>query len=130
MQPFTYRALPSGIHELNLNSGTTEAYEECFARLEKIFAETPPDEPLLLLSNVHVFEVGRIPDLWRLSRRLLIKHPRQRRLYNAIVYDASETLSMLLGAMSQLAGIFGARIYFCPLDEQEKATAWLLDQKS
>jgi hypothetical protein len=130
MLHFTYQALPSGIHELNLHSATTEAYEQCFARLETIFAETPKDEPLLLLSYVHAFEVGRIPDLWRLSRGLLVKHPRQRPIYNAVVYEASETLSMLLSVMTQLAGIFGARVYFCSMAEQEKATAWLLDKKS
>lgn len=125
--PFVYEQLPSGIHQLNLNAGTREAYQQCFARLDKLFADSSPKEPLLLLSVVHEFEIGRVSDLWRFSRKLLINHPQKRPLYNAIVYDSPATFSLMLTAMSQLASIFGARIFFCRHEEFDKAVAWLME---
>ncbi|MEO8613251.1 MAG: hypothetical protein ABI690_35500 [Chloroflexota bacterium] len=124
---FTCQHLPSGIHQLTLHDGSREAYEQCFAYLDKIFAGSSPKEPLLLLSLVHEFDVQRVSDLWRLSRKLLIKHPQKRPLFNAVVYDSSASFSLLLTAMSQLASIFGARIHFCSHDKQEEAVAWLID---
>jgi hypothetical protein len=126
--PFSYQQLPSGIHVLHLHTGHRESYEQCFACLDKIFAEASPKAPLLLLSIVNQFDVQRIPDLWRLSRKLLVKFPQKRLLYNAVVYSSPGTFSPLLTAMSQLASIFGARIYICRVGEQPKAEAWLLDQ--
>jgi hypothetical protein len=124
---FTYEQLPSGIHQLNLHTGSREALDQCFACLDQLFTGSSPKEPLLLLSMVHEFDVQRVSDLWRLSRKLLINHPQKRPLYNAVVYDSPASFSILLTAMSQLASIFGARIYFCRHDEYDKAVAWLLD---
>jgi hypothetical protein len=124
---FTYERLPSGIHQLTLHTGSREAYEQCFTCLDTLFDESSPKEPLLLLSIVHDFDVQRVSDLWRFSRKLLVNHPQKRPLYNAVVYDSPATFSLLLTAMSQLASIFGARIYFCRHDEQDAAVAWLMD---
>jgi hypothetical protein len=127
---FSYNELPSNIHQLNLLTGSREAYEQCFACLDQIFAISSPKEPLLLLSVVHEFNVQRVTDLWHFSRKLLINHPQKRPLFNAVVYDSPATFSLLITAMSQIASIFGARIYFCRHDELDKAVAWLMDVSS
>jgi hypothetical protein len=124
---FAYEYLPPGIHQLTLYTGSRKAYEECFARLDRIFAGSSPQEPLRLLSVVHAFDVQRVSDLWRFSRKLLVNHPQKRPLYNAVVYDSPVTFSVLITAMSQLASVFGARIYFCRHDDLDKAVAWLID---
>jgi hypothetical protein len=124
---FTYQHLPSGIHQLNLHTGSREAFDQCFACLDQLFTDSSPKEPLLLLSMVHEFDVQRVSDLWRLSRKLLVNHPQKRPLYNAVVYDSPASFSILLTAMSQLASIFGARICFCHPDELDKAVTWLIN---
>jgi hypothetical protein len=127
-QHFTYNKLDSGIHELNLHTASPEAYIQCFACLEQIFAQNKPDKPLLLLTNLYQFEIQRAADVWRLSRNLLVKYPQKRPLYNAVVYTSPGTISALITAMSQIASVFGARVYFCRVEEQEKAVNWLLER--
>jgi hypothetical protein len=127
-QHFSYKHLDSGIHELNLYTAAPEAYTECFACLDQIFAQNPPDKPLLLLTNLYQFDMQRATDVWRLSRKLLVKYPQKRPLYNAVAYSSPGTISALITAMSQIASVFGARVYFCPAAEQEKAINWLLER--
>lgn len=127
-QHFDYDLLDSGIHELNLYTASPEAYTQCFACLDRIFAQNSPDKPLLLLTNLHQFEVQRAADVLRLSRKLLVKYPQKRRLYNAVAYRSPGTISALVTAMSQIASVFGARVYFCRVEEQEKAVNWLLER--
>ncbi len=128
MPHFAYHHLDSGIHELNIYTAAPESYTQCFVCLEQIFVENQPDKPLLLLTNLHQFDIQRAADVWRLSRKLLIKYPQRRALYNAVAYNSPGTISILITAMSQLASVFGAKIYFCPLGEQEKAITWLLER--
>jgi hypothetical protein len=127
-QHFAYNNLDSGIHELNLYTVAPEAYTECFACLEHIFAQNPPDKPLLLLTNLYQFDIQRAADVWRLSRKLLVKYPQKRPLYNAVAYSSPGTISVLITAMSQIASVFGARVYFCRAEEKEKAINWLLER--
>jgi hypothetical protein len=125
---FAYNLLGSGIHELNLYTASPEAYMQCFVCLDSIFAQTSTEKPLLLLTNLYQFDMQRAADVWRLSRKLLVKYPQKRPLYNAVVYTSPGTISALITAMSQIAGVFGARVYFCHTAEQEKAVNWLLER--
>lgn len=109
---FTYNLLVSGIHELNLYTASPESYTQCFACLDRIFAQNAPGEPLLLLTNLYQFDVQRAADVWRLSRKLLVKSPQKRPLYNAVAHRSPGTISALITAMSQIASVFGGECIF------------------
>jgi hypothetical protein len=127
---FQYNLLPDGIHELILLAPTKAALDECFARLEQIFASTPPGEPVLLLSDTRQSGIPPLGLLISFSRRLFHRYPNHRVIFDALLHQQEGQLFRAFSAVVQrLAGLYRARVQFFHADERQQAIDWLLEQR-
>jgi hypothetical protein len=124
-----YAYLPQGIHVLTLSARTEKSIRECFAHLNSIFKEAPPNAPILILSDITNSGVPPLTPLWRYSRRLLSQFPQHLLACDAIIHRQDGRLfPAFVVVMEQLARLFGARVAFFREQERAEAIAWLLAQ--
>lgn len=125
---FEYQILSEAIHLLRFHRMDAEALDQCFAQLRVIFRTAPPDQPLLLLTDITIREMPPIMELYQHSRHLLAAYPTRPPLRNAVLYWGDEpSIYSFAGLMNMLAGFFGAKARIFGHEERSTALDWLLE---
>lgn len=130
VEGFEYKQLDHNIHELCFHESTVATLNACFACLDTIFSGAPPDETLLLLSDIRQSGIPPVAHLWSLARRVMDKHPNRPATCNVVLHNLDSRFArVFMVVMEQLAGLYRARVQFYRGDKQEQALAWLLENR-